>query len=311
MPHFAHSHGGPSTVDDFLENLEFALSKAKGEWITHMGDDDSILKSRYDFIDKILNENKSIELVKTNWIKYYWHDYPIEEKSNTLLMKNKYSFKYHIKKSILYFKENINNPYIDSGNCWLIRNSLIDKIKKKYGYFCHPQNLEFFFIRSCLLESEYICDIDIPFAIAGSHGSSSSSIYNNKIHNNWEWDFEDSKVFKFSPIQKKTYLSISYDGLLRSLSVGDRKHLKKFINISRWVFFFINSDIGFNNDVKKIIYEMNFYEKIKLYLRVIKKKFTKAKKNHLNEYKVFKYYKSRNIFELSQRLDLEFKNKIF
>ncbi|MDB3973987.1 glycosyltransferase [Alphaproteobacteria bacterium] len=291
------------------ENLSFVISQAKGEWVTHMGDDDNIVVSRYNLFDKLIDNYESIELIKTNWVKYYWHDYPDKDLANHLSPIKYFSYNYEIQDSLLFFKKNINNPYLDAGNCWLFKKSLIQRIINKYGYFCHPQNLEFFFIRACLLETKLILDIDIPFAISGSHKSSSSAIYNKKIESSWDWKLEDNKNFKFSPIQHKTYLSISFDGLLRSISLKEFAHLENEIDISRWVFFFIKSEIGYNLEVKEIIKKMKIVDKLKLLARILKNIL--KRKVETSKIDAYKFYNSRNIAQLSSKLNTEINKKTF
>ena len=291
------------------ENLSLAISQAQGEWITHMGDDDNIINSRYEVFDKLIKQYKSIELIKTNWVKYYWHDYPLKNLANHLSPVRSFTHKYKLEDSITFFKKNINNPYIDSGNCWIIKKTLIEKIEKRYGYFCHPQNLEFFFIRACLLNTKCFINIDSPYAISGSHQSSSSSIYKKDINNDWNWELEDNQEFKYSPIQKKTYLSISYDGLMRSLKFNSQ--LKDHIDISRWMYFFIKSDIGYSLEVKKIFKKMTIFNKIKFFLRVVKGIFRRSYNKKISKINVFDLYKAKNIYELSKNLEVEIKKKIF
>lgn len=290
------------------ENLSFVISFAKGDWITHMGDDDSIVPSRYDYFDKLIDSDDDIEIIKTNWIKYYWHDYPQKNLANCISAHRSYTYKHEKISSLDYFKNNINNPFVDGGNCWLISKNLIKKVEQKYGYFCHPQNLEFFFIRACLLESNNLINVDIPFAISGSHKSSSSSIYNKSIKSDWNWDFEDKKVFKYSPIKTKNYISISFDGLMRSISIPENKYLLKELDLSRWAFFFTNSN-KFHMDLLRFLLKLSFFDKIKFLLRILKNKNFLFKKKH-KSVSALTEYSSSNIFELTLNIDDKIKDEI-
>lgn len=136
----------------------------------------------------------------------------------------------------------------------------------------------------------------------------SSSIYNKSIKSDWNWDFEDKKVFEYSPIKTKNYISISFDGLMRSISIPENKHLLKELDLSRWAFFFANSN-KFHMDLFRFLLKLSFFEKIKFLLRILKNKNFLFKKRH-KSVNALTEYSSSNIYELTLNIDCKIKDEI-
>jgi glycosyltransferase involved in cell wall biosynthesis len=55
------------------ENFEFALSKAKGEYVIFLGDDDGMLLNGLNSLDQIIKKT-NYKAIAWDWILYYWPD---------------------------------------------------------------------------------------------------------------------------------------------------------------------------------------------------------------------------------------------
>ena len=79
--------------DRFLphsEHLNFAYSKANGEWIGHLGDDDLIMGNRFEIFDKFSSD---FDLIIGKNLRYIWQD-NLREPKNSLSRLSKTSFTY-------------------------------------------------------------------------------------------------------------------------------------------------------------------------------------------------------------------------
>lgn len=56
---------------DYGRNSEFAYTHARGEWISHFGDDDQTLCSRFDLIDAVATA-PDVEMIFGSRLRYYW-----------------------------------------------------------------------------------------------------------------------------------------------------------------------------------------------------------------------------------------------
>ena len=54
------------------KNYEFLLSKAKGEWVAILGDDDGLMPNFFLKIDEITSKFKDLEIIKSKRAIYYW-----------------------------------------------------------------------------------------------------------------------------------------------------------------------------------------------------------------------------------------------
>lgn len=53
-------------------NWEFALSHAKGDWVTIIGDDDGVMPSGLMAVSKVINENPEAQFIRTLTGSYWW-----------------------------------------------------------------------------------------------------------------------------------------------------------------------------------------------------------------------------------------------
>ena len=53
-------------------HYEFALSHAKGEWITILGDDDAVMPYIFERLDKHIEDNPTVEIISSKRALYFW-----------------------------------------------------------------------------------------------------------------------------------------------------------------------------------------------------------------------------------------------
>lgn len=218
MPHSAH--------------LNFAYSKASGEWINHIGDDDLIFSNRFEFLDDllILAEEKSADIIVGNSIRYVWPE-NLYENENTISLIN-YAYvlnKHKIYSSEEYFKRMLNSLTIPGGGEFILKKSVYDLVIKNVGYFCpdYPY-VEFFGFRTAVFFSNNIMVTNAPLYINGRMSKSiGNALLSNK--NSFDWNFENPHgKWQYCPIDTYAYNTISLDGALAVENTFSTKYINKF-----------------------------------------------------------------------------------
>ena len=82
------------------DNLEYAYSKAIGDWQGHLGDDDMLYPFRFEIFDFVINKYPSVSLIRGENIRYTWHNFPNRNLANTLNPGKSFSGKIKIKKGV-------------------------------------------------------------------------------------------------------------------------------------------------------------------------------------------------------------------
>ena len=65
------------------ESWNFALSKANGDYITFLGDDDSLCKNSITLLDKILFKF-NVDVITWQKFNYHWPDHMYDDRKNTI-----------------------------------------------------------------------------------------------------------------------------------------------------------------------------------------------------------------------------------
>ena len=198
------------------KHLDFAYSKSTGEWIGHIGDDDLILRNRFDILDDIVSE---CELIVGNDLRYVWKNHSIEPE-NSIGVENLgvYSLKCDRIKGMDYYQQLINKVAVSGGGCWMVNREVYKKVVNKFGYFSpDAANVEFFALRASAYFSKNVIHIDYPLFINGRMNKSSGSTL-LKHHNKdiFDWSFENpGGMWHYCPIPTYSYCTISLDAALR------------------------------------------------------------------------------------------------
>lgn len=325
------------------KNLEFAYLNATGEWQGHIGDDDILMSTRFDVIDSILNDNKEVSTINTNYLRYFWDDYQDQLKANTLTPGKFFTGGYEILNGRKIAKELLNSKGVHGGGSWLISKQIISQIRRRSGFFASPQNLEFYSVRASCALSKYVARIDLPLWIMGRHQGSSGTQALSKDSNNkksmWDWSFEDPDPFQYSPYQYKGHTPISLDGALRVKHDFSEELQNIDVDMQYWALtaiFDIEKMIyneklpsSYQKLVSDIVQELSIISKVKLanarlkrrvvqYLPGLLKAFIKSSlnKNRLHS-KSFGYHqcnaydllRADNIIEVAEKFEEKYKRR--
>ena len=131
----------PNTPLPMSGHYEFALSKAKGEWITILGDDDAVMPHIFESLDKYINKYNSVDIISSNRSYYFWKGCENIYGNLVVSYSSKFSAKIRLTKNDLFkvllgLKNCFELPQIYTGG--IIKRSLYDEIKyKSGGHFYH------------------------------------------------------------------------------------------------------------------------------------------------------------------------------
>lgn len=202
------------------KNLEFAYRAARGEWQSHMGDDDMIFPSRFAYMDALMEEDPRIDIFKGEWVRYHWPDFIPEAYAGTLETAI-FAGGHRTRPAVDTALELLNVPVIPGGASWTVRRSVIEKVRARCGHFASPQHVEFFAMRAASAAADRIAELNFPVWVLGRHMNSAGSFAFSKpvpsLQNNqknFEWSFEDPDNWVHCPFQFKAYGTISLDAAL-------------------------------------------------------------------------------------------------
>ena len=194
-------------------NWEFALSKANGDYVSILGDDDGFLPNAVTAINGILNNNPS-DAICWHQSKYFWPNSGFERHSLFVIMRKGtriYYGKENLKKVLNYQSHYSTNAWLYGG---FIKMNLINAIRKKSnGVFFHSRIPDIYSgIAIASQIGSYIYSIG-PYSIAGvsSHSQGASSFSGEeklrKAHNMF---MNEADLIPFHPALEFVASSIPY-----------------------------------------------------------------------------------------------------
>ncbi len=170
-----------------VENFEFIINQAKGEWIVLIGDDDGVLPEFFKNIDDIIKKHPDVEAISSK-SGYYYHENVQDLYGNRVISFNYLSrkiSKVNSKKSLffcllgIYTRADVPMLYTSG----VIKKSLVDKIKKKsQNKFFHSIIEDYYSMVAILNETKSYVRCEKPLFWIGTSKSSSGRglrIYEN------------------------------------------------------------------------------------------------------------------------------------
>ena len=215
------------------EHLNFAYLQAVGEWQGHIGHDDHLFPSRFDYADKVIDEY-SPQLIRGKTLSYIWPNYPHKELSNAFCPCS-FDKAVSVWDGMTLAKQLINTAVIPGGGQWVVRKRILEAIRKKVG--CRSATgVEFFLFRAGALLSEKVVLSNYPFFMQGSHISSGGTqIFTDKALLNdritWNRSLECPK-WQYCPFNSHGFLSVSMDSAMQVCDIFQEELGGK--NIDEW-----------------------------------------------------------------------------
>lgn len=165
-----------------VENFEFAISKASGEYITMIGDDDGLSPNLLDVIHYMKLKNK--EAIIAPFVSYYWPDIvsknTINNFSGKMFHKN---YKYYVKDISVHDEIEkclklgggslCNLPRLYYG---IIKKDVLNKVKAASGFYFPGPSPDMANAFSAALFTDSLVMFDAPLFIAGNSAKSAAGM---------------------------------------------------------------------------------------------------------------------------------------
>lgn len=200
-----------------VANMDNALSMATGEYVTMIGDDDTILPAIFDVV-RWAKENNYHCVSPTHQVKYVWPNSMIKERG-TVSWKRSTNKSWSLsgeRQLISLLKNGIINyssfmlPKVYHG---IMRRDVLIKISEKTGYYIGGLSPDIYLAVACSIFCEKYMVIDYPITIAGACPSSSTAESNNGGHRgnlsdaphlfnrkNYAWDTRIPEIYSVETI---------------------------------------------------------------------------------------------------------------
>ena len=191
------------TTLPMYENFEFAVSKAKGEYVMVLGDDDGILLKALYNLDQIIRKT-GYKAITWQWIFYSWPEGVPPGTENIMYIPLSAHFEVH--KGLEAIKEvlNFTKPYNQLPMLYIngaIHRDLIQELRNKTGRVFSSVTPDAYSGICFAYLSKYFLFLSRPLSIAGISGKSNGNNqlykkWNNAIHNEFS-SLNDSSSIGF------------------------------------------------------------------------------------------------------------------
>ena len=170
-------------------HYEFAISKARGDWITILGDDDAVMPYIFESLDKYILKYSNVDVISSARAYYFWAG--CENIYGDLVIAYSSKFKEKIRstkndlyKALLGLRDFIDMPQLYTTG--IIKKSLYEEIKLKCsGYFYYSIIPDIYSaVAICLARNSYL-RIEEPLFWTGTSNKSmgiSNRIYLDAKH---------------------------------------------------------------------------------------------------------------------------------
>lgn len=179
----------PDIALPMASHYEFAISKARGDWITILGDDDAVMPYIFESLDKYILNYSNVDIISSARAYYFWEG--CENIYGDLVVAYSSKFKDKIRstkndlyKALLGLRNFTDMPQLYTTG--IIKKSLYEEIKLKCsGYFYHSIIPDVYSaVAICLARNSYL-RIEEPLFWTGTSNKSlgiSNRIYLDAKH---------------------------------------------------------------------------------------------------------------------------------
>ena len=201
----------PNVILPMAGHYEFAISQAKGEWITILGDDDAVMPYIFESLDKHIKKNSQIDIISSVRSYYFWkgcEDYYGDAVVNYFSSpKSKLrSTKKDLMSVLKGLRSCFDMPQLYT-TC-VIKQSLYKEIKaNSNGYFYHSIIPDMYSVVAlCLSRDEYLRVEEPLFWVGTSNKSLGRS---DRIYKDAE-QFDNNSINKNIWVPRKISDEVSY-----------------------------------------------------------------------------------------------------
>jgi glycosyltransferase involved in cell wall biosynthesis len=167
---------GPSMSLPMAGHYEFAISHAKGVWITILGDDDAVMPYIFESLDKLIDQYTKIDIISSTRAYYFWSG------CDDLYGANVISYASSCKAQVRSTSSDLLAVLMGLRSCYdmpqiyttcIVKRSLYEEIKDKSGgYFYHSIIPDMYSVVALALTREQYLRISEPLFWVGSSNKS-------------------------------------------------------------------------------------------------------------------------------------------
>ena len=183
----------PVTELAMSSHYEFALSHARGEWVTIIGDDDAIMPYLFDRLDELIAEFPQVSIVSSERAYYFW------EGCQDLYGESVVVYRTGIKRALRSTKRDLLAALCGLRSCFdlpqiytscIVKRSVVQKIKiKSKGRFYHSIIPDMYSAVAMSLAEKNYLRVEEPLFWTGTSNASmgrSDRIYKDSALQSWE-----------------------------------------------------------------------------------------------------------------------------
>lgn len=198
-------------------HYEFALSHAKGAWISILGDDDALMPYTFNLLDKVLKNKSDVKVISAKRAYYFWEGSPKFYGSTVIsfLASNSCSkrwTKLDFVLGLLGFISCFDLPQIYTTG--FIHRDLIISIKAKTkGIFFHSIIPDIYSIVALMYFTNKYLRLEIPISWVGTSGKSmgiSDRIYKDTLKLSKKTDDSQQKTYPYKLANRVSHVLHSY-----------------------------------------------------------------------------------------------------
>ncbi len=161
----------PPSQFDYGRNTDFAYSKATGVWLSHMGDDDQILRSRFPVLENVI-ETSGADMIFASRLRYHWPNYPEATLANTI-DPTEFDDTIFLLSGPEAARRLVNSSNIRHTGSVVLHRDLVRKVRDVNRGVFMPQRLgEYFAYRVAAGLSTRVAFVNRPIVVIGRHSKS-------------------------------------------------------------------------------------------------------------------------------------------
>ena len=197
----------PNLTLPMAGHYEFAISHAKGEWITILGDDDAVMPYIFESLDNYIKRHSEIDIISSSRSYYFWKDSGGVNENKVVIYKSSTKTKIRsTKKDLINVLQGLRNcfdmPQIYT-TC-IVKRTLYNEIKiNSGGFFYHSIIPDMYSVVALCLSRKKYLRVEEPLFWVGTSKKSmgrATRIYEdaqNFVYDaNGKYDYVKKKISK-------------------------------------------------------------------------------------------------------------------
>ncbi|MFT4253134.1 MAG: glycosyltransferase family 2 protein, partial [Caulobacter sp.] len=161
----------PPSRLDYGRNAEFGYQHARGEWLSHFGDDDQVTVSRFETIEAVADASRA-EMIIGSRLRYYWPSFPSEALANTA-DPTSFGDTVLLADGPMIGRRMIHSANVRHTPAIVIKRDLVERVRREMsGVFMVQRLGEYVTYRVAAGLAREVACVNRPIAVIGRHTKS-------------------------------------------------------------------------------------------------------------------------------------------